>query len=151
MGERHIGQPAGATGLTPLFPGSDWHPRPDLSDVLVLREQPWRLTLWEPLRTKAPAPPKAAPYCCYINTVIFYHEPYVVSPWGGYWKDRSGTVRQGKRGFIEWDQIRTRLRWDDPVEFEGEAFLVCGGTVVWRRSAWWIVRSARRNASVKAA
>lgn len=100
----------------------------DLSDCLVTRPRPFRLVIWEPLPTKAPAPPKAQAFCCYINTVIFYHFPYI--------------VRRG--AFIEWDQIRTRTLWDDLLEFEGERFTIGSGTVLWKRRRWWMLRHARR-------
>lgn len=117
----------------------------DLADCLVERLSPMRIRIWEPLLTKAPSPPKAAPYCCYIQTVIFYHFPYVLQLRKSYWRDDSGCLREGKRGFEEWDQIKTRLACDDVVEFEGERYVVNGGQVLWKRSRWWMLRGARRE------
>lgn len=141
--------PDGAIGLLPVFIGARWKvgtPPDYLADCLALRtdERPWLLRIWEPLPTKAPAPPKARPYCCYIRTVIFYHFPHIVrgphpSHWGRRWHwNKSG-------GFLEWDQIETRLSWDDVVSFEGERFEIQGGHVVWRRRRWWMARWARRQ------
>ncbi len=121
---------------------------PDLSDCLAWRsaERPWLLTIWEPLLTKAPAPPKAAPYCCYINTVIFYHFPYIVRPPRG-WRDRNGKFhRQTVGSFVEWDRVRTRLVWDELVRFAGERFEIGGGRVMWAQRRWWMCRGARRRA-----
>ena len=56
----------------------------------LFQERPWLLTIWEPLKTKAPNPNLAAPYCCYINTVIFYVRPHTVRPWHHLW--RSGRI-----------------------------------------------------------
>lgn len=117
----------------------------DLADCLVSRPKPFRIVIWEPLRTKAPAPPKAQAFCCYINTVIFYHFPYIVSPWAKPFRLDSGRLCWSKPGgFVEWDQIRTRLRWDDIVTFDDEPFTIGGGTVLWKRRRWWMLRHARR-------
>ena len=82
-------------------------PAPPLADCLVSRPRPHLLVIWEPLLTKAPAPPKAQPYCCYINTVIFYHFPYICGfsrPWFA-----NGRWRKGdRRSFVEWDKVKTR-------------------------------------------
>lgn len=138
-------EPCGVSGLTALNPfrGDTL----DLSDCLVARPRPFRLVIWEPLLTKAPAPPKARPWCCYIRTVIFYHFPYVLELRQPRWRDWEGRLHAGARGYQEWDQIETRLTWDDVVRFEDEDFVVGGGTVVWKRRRWWMVRHARRRAA----
>ena len=140
----HLGNPAGVPGLKPSARLHLGRPFADLSDVLVTRPRPWLLDIWEPLHTKAPSPPKAAPFCCYINTVIFYHFPHIVPPWGTPWKS-NGRWNMVRSSFVEWDRIESRLTWDAPVEFEGEMFLIGGGRVVWRRNAWWMLRGARRQ------
>ena len=125
--------PCGETGLLTLrqnrfFPFKrDYHD--DLSDCLVTRPKPWRLVIWEPLLTDAPGPPKAEPHCCYIQTVIFYHSPLHSSTGGECDK---------------FDQIETRLGWDDVVRFEGDDFAIGGGQVKWAHGRWWMLRWARR-------
>lgn len=151
-GYRPLGWPAkpcGVLGLEPVYLRGRWDmgtPADHLADCLCYRtvERPWLLQIWEPLATKAPAPPKARPYCCYIRTVIFHHFPHilrgphpVLSGHRWYWEPRGG--------FQQWDQIETRLSWDDLVAFEGDRFEIAGGTVVWRRRRWWMARWARRQ------
>ncbi len=143
--ERH---PCGiAGGLSPLynrqFPFKETWQR-DLSDCLVSRPKPWILVIWEPLLTKAPAPPKVRPWCCYSQTVIFYHAPYIPALGASYWRSSAGELKQTSRGFEEWDKIDYRLAWDDVVEIERERFTVGGGTVLWKRRRWWMLHSARR-------
>ena len=118
----------------------------DLSDCLVSREKAWLLDIWEPLHTKAPAPPKAQPYCCYSRTVIFYHFPLICSPWVKLFRFGDGPVeRNSSPGhFDEWDKVETRLQWDDVVEFEGELFEITSGQVLWKARRWWMRRGARR-------
>lgn len=120
-------------------------PKVDLSDCLVVRPVPFRLVIWEPLKTKAPAPPKASPHCCYIQSVILYHFPYVQNRFKRWWKDGEGRWRESKTGsFVEWDQVQYRLGWDDRVSFDGEEFEVGGGRVVWAKRRWWMCHKARR-------
>jgi hypothetical protein len=130
------------------------HVAPDITDCLAFRraDRPWLLHVWEPLLTKAPAPPKAHAYCCYIQTVKFYHFPYIVD-WPTGYRDRAGVFhRETQGGFIEWDSIETRFGWDDLVTFEGERFKIGGGAVSWhgRRLRWWMHRWARREAPAAA-
>lgn len=104
-----------------FFPYKKNYPA-DLSDCQINRMRPWRITIWEPLPTQAPPPTKADPWCCYIQTVIFY--------------DRfSGE---------EIDRLETRLAWDDVVTFDGDEWLVGGGKVQWLEGRWWMERWARR-------
>lgn len=120
----------------------------DLSDCLVVRPRSFRLVIWEPLRTKAPAPPKAQPFCCFIQTVIFYHSPYIVRPWSRIWQ-ANGKFSACTGGFEEWDKIETRLAWDDLVTFEDELFRIGSGHVLWARRRWWMLRHARRHVPEK--
>lgn len=143
-------QPCGDAG------GLGWHYHrrlglvQELSDCLVIRPKPFRLVIWEPLPTNAPGPHLAKPHCCYIRTIIFYHAPYVVSPWVKVFRANGRWHHNGSAGhFEEWDQIETRMGFDDIVSFEGERFDVSGGTVVWshqagQRRRWWMRYSARR-------
>ena len=142
--------PMGVPGLSsvslrmehPVF-GLPFGAKIDLADCLVVRPVPFRLVIWEELRTKAPAPPKARPHCCYIQTVIFYHSPHIVRPFTRlYWAN--GSLHPSKGGFEEWDQIQYRLGWDDRVAFDGEEFEVGGGGVVWAKRRWWVCHKARR-------
>lgn len=120
---------------------------PDLSDCLAARlpGRPWFLQLWEPIHTKAPSPARAQPHCCYLRTVIFYHRPYIVRaarPWkcNGRW-----TWLKGGGAFAEYDQVETRLGWDDLIAFDGDTFEVSGGRVMWHHARWWMHRTARRK------
>jgi hypothetical protein len=120
-------------------------PSPDLRDCLASRPdgKPWLLFIWEPLHTKAPSPPKAAPFCCYARTVIFYHFPHILRLGRRYWR-HDGKIKEQKRSFEEWDKVETRLTWDNVVEFEGERFEIGSGTVRWAHRRWWMLVSARR-------
>lgn len=138
--------PSGVTGLRAIDVCGEGA---DLSDCLVERPRPFRLVIWEPLLTKAPGPARAQPHCCYIRTVIFYARPYIRQLRKSHWRDRHGNLKTSDGGFEEYDQIETRLSWDDVVEFENERFGVSGGRVRWAcasggYSRWWIVRGARR-------
>jgi hypothetical protein len=123
---------------------------PDLGDCLVSRPRPFRLVIWEPLLTKAPGPPLAQAYCCYINTVIFYHSPHRVSPWIKLYQANGRWHRNSSPGhFEEWDQIEFRFCWDERVEFDGDIFEVGGGRVLWTHQPgkprrWWMRHGARR-------
>lgn len=138
--------PCGAPGLIEVstFAGRERAGRIDLSDCLVSRPAPRRLVIWEPLPTKAPSPALAQPFCCYIQTVIFYLRPYILRPWKRRWRDRSGRLRACSAAYEEWDKVETRLTHRDVVEFEGEQFDIWGGTVKWARGRWWMCRTARR-------
>lgn len=123
-------------------------PAPDLSDCLVARPRPHLLAICEPIITKAPGPHLAQPWCCYINTVIFYHRPYIVRPWRKIYESR-GRLTHCSPGFEEWDQIKTRFTWDECVSFKGDVFQVSGGRVLWANAPgeprrWWMRRGARR-------
>jgi hypothetical protein len=126
---------------------------PDLRDCLSAspKGKPWLLVVWEPLITKAPGPHLASIHCCYIKTVIFYHTPYVCSPWRKLWDCNGRRTSNGSPGhFEEWDQIETRLSWDDQLIYRGEIFEKGGGRVVWanapgERRRWWMRHSLRRN------
>ena len=151
--------PRGSLGLSPIFcrradgligrPGRTV----DLGDCLVERPKPWRLAVWEPLATKAPSPALAKPYCCYIQTVIFYHRPYVLRLARRYYRSRKGgSLRLDGKSYEQWDQIETRLHTGDVVSFEDELFDLEGGRVVWGASPgghrrWWMEHSARRRAA----
>lgn len=144
--------PCGVTGLRSIALrmehsafGFPFGQKVDLADCLVSRPRPFRLVIWEPLLTKAPAPPKARPHCCYVQTVVFYHFPHIPQLKPSTWRDREGRRRTGRRGFEEWDQIQSRLGWDDVVEFEGEQFVAGGGRVVWAMKRWWMMHGARRH------
>lgn len=131
------GQAGGLRALDTREPGLD------LSDCLVARETPRLIVIWEPLKTKAPAPPASWVWCCYIRTVIFYKYPHVVLP-PEPWTDQHGVVHPGSVGsFAEWDQLETRMTWDDLVEFEGGIYKIGGGQVRWAAERWWVCRWAR--------
>jgi hypothetical protein len=139
--------PSGEPGLRAVYLSRPFEPLhwPDLGDCLVSRPRPFALVIWEPLLTKAPAPDKALPYCCYSRSVIFYHRPYIVRPWRRIYR-ANGRLTHCRAGFEQWDKIEYRLAWNDQVEFEGEVFDVGGGTVVWAQKRWWMCHGARRKA-----
>lgn len=124
---------------------------PDLRDCRTVRIKPWLLAIWEPLITKAPGPHLAHAYCCYIKTVIFYHEPHIVRPWSKLYQGANGKWHSSSPGsFEEWDQIESRMTWDDQVVFNGEVFEVLGGRVMWTHAPgqprrWWMRHGARRK------
>lgn len=128
----------------------DWppfSPRPDLVRCLALRDhaRPWLLTIWEPLDTKAPSPAHARPYCCLLDTVIFYHRNFLKMP-PRPWRDREGKLHPSPvASFFEWGRATMRLARVDLVQFEGQAFERSGGRVLWRRRGWWAVYSAHRG------
>ncbi len=108
--------------------------------------RPWLIDIWEPLRTKAPCPDKARPYCCYLRTVIFYVGPrHIVRPWHHIyrWKNGWSWDKPGMH-YEEWDQVEYDLTWDDPFDWCGQRFIVGGGRVTWRLSQWWMKHNARR-------
>lgn len=114
--------------LNKFFPYKVDYPD-DLSDCRVNRMRPWRITIWEPLPTKAPPPTKADPLCCYMQTVIFY----------------------ARFSGEEIDRIETRLTWDDVVTFDGDEWEVGGGKVMWIEGRWWMERWARRIDAARSA
>lgn len=151
MSRERIGGPEGIAAVRPHYLRRYWNkPAPDLSDCLASYSagRSWLLHIWEPLITKAPAPPKAAPYCCYIQTVIFYHYPHVVWPWPRFYRGNDGRlcVNSGP-SFLQWDQIEARLTIDDQVGFRGDVFEITGGQVLWRERRWWMRYGARRCAA----
>ncbi len=137
---------------------------PDIRDLLSYRPQPWNLVIWERLFTKAPGPHLVRPYCCYINTIIFYARPYQTLPPKRYlsWHEFSETeryangnrklirlarpvIRKGSTGsFAEYDRLEHRLEWGTLLKFEDEQFEYGGGSVRWVRPHWWMRSQARR-------
>lgn len=110
-------------------PYKDYPSDLSLSDCLVERPKPWRIEIMEPLTVSAPGPDQAEPHCCYIQTVKFYKRP----------------LRSSDGGECDlWDECDTRLSWDDLVQFENDAFVIGGGSVVWKDGKWWMHRIARR-------
>lgn len=138
--------PAGGLGLTFHQPGAPFdHRNPDVSDCIVDRPREFRIWIWEPLRTKAPGPHLALPFCCYLKTVIFYHRPYIRRLARRYYRTAEGLMCQSTpTAYEQWDQIETRLTWDDLVVFDGVVFEKGGGTVLWARGRWWMRHGARR-------
>lgn len=99
----------------------------ELSDCIITKLKPWLIEVIEPLETDAPA--EAGPFCCYSQTVIFYKLPYTDDGTGNY--DR-------------WDELETRLRLDDVLNFEGDEFLISGGHIKRHNEKWVMSFSARR-------
>ena len=130
---------------------------PDISDIRVFRQKPWRLILWEPLPTKAPGPHLVQPWCCYVNTVIFYAYPYQELPPTRYlsWHEMVGhqtvrlarpVIKKNEVGeFAEYDRIETRLGFDGLVRFEGEVYETGGARIRYARPYWYSCVWARRR------
>lgn len=144
-------KPCGEAGKLRLM--SD---RGNISHVLAMRVEshPWFIILWEPLDTKAPGPNLTQPYCCYATTIIFYLRGYIVRPFSsvcggpGNWYLNKG--QGGKTRGIEfetWGKTETLLRCDSVVEFENQWYEVGCGKVIWKNNRWWMVHSARRDAT----
>lgn len=134
--------PCGEPGLRPIWTRT-FEP---LDDCLVSRPKPFLLVIWEPLPTKAPGPHLAQPYCCYINTVIFYASPYRPRGHGHPYKIAGKWGFEKRRDlFAEFDQIQTRLHADDIVEFQGAQFDVGCSSVRWANKRWWMCSTARRR------
>jgi hypothetical protein len=103
------------------------------------------IEILEPLQTKAPNPNLSQPYCCYINTVIFYVRPYTVRPWHHLYRGRDGWhVEKPGRLYEIWDETKTELRHESRVLFNGEEFECGGGSVFYMNKRWWMRRWARR-------
>jgi hypothetical protein len=146
-GDRHRTEylrqgPGRETGLAVARAWAPFAERPPVDDVLARQLKPHLLALWEPLATKAPKPPKATPYCCYLQTVIFYAFPNLtLAPRG--WRDRDGMFHRDSGGrFFEWDRVEHRLMHDVIVAWpHGEngthLFGVTSGGVVWKAGRWW--------------
>lgn len=118
----------------------------DIGHWRVDEIKPWLIEIWEPLTTKVPSPKLALPYCCYINTVIFYVRPFVVRPWHHFWMC-NGVRRAEKPGvqYEEWARIETLLNWETIIVYKGEIFTCGGGRVIWKNKRWWMKRDARRK------
>lgn len=130
--------------IEPVFVRSSCGQIADLTDCRARRTGKFAVLIWEPLQTKAPSPAKTSPFCCYINTVIFYHSPYIVRP-PRWFKSVDGWKCKSDGSFFEWDRTRPRLHWDDLIKYEGEIFEVQGGLVMWRWKCCWMAREARSN------
>ncbi len=114
------------------------------------RESRSRMVFHVALPTNAPS--NAQPYCCYLNTIIFYEQPFRVIEEG-----------PGKGGYAEWDCIETpwnllgyRIFEKEPgwfqlaplVRCEGEWWELLPGQVCWRNERWemqWRATSNTRN------
>ncbi len=124
--------------------------RAELDGVLARRaspDTPWLVELLEPLSTTAPSPSRCQPYCCFLDTVIFYHRPYIgARERPSRWRD--GSVHRGGIVFATFDRVRARLRLDDWVTFDGDTFRITSGRVIWARHRWWMLYSGRRDAAV---
>lgn len=146
LGTKEEAEPCGVAGALSFHysVGMGRKPVPDISDVLAVRRKPSLLTIWEPLQTKAPRPPKARAYCCYSNTIIFYHAPYIVWPFPKVYRSGGRLKLDSGPTFAEWDQIKTRFNsHHDIVLFEGERFAFTGATVLWKKRRWWMRYGAR--------
>ena len=89
--------------------------------VWIVQKKERFIEVWEPLSTKIPGPNLALPYCCYINTVIFYvHHGRVLQA------DRHGRMwncngqwewSDQKRSFEEWGRVTSTIRQDEKLPY----------------------------------
>lgn len=89
---------------------------------------------WERLHSDAPQ--NAQPYCCLVNTVIFYKEQ----------NDHTELCREDTYGFS--GASPTIL--SDPSAKDGEPIFyeVAGGKVLWKEGYWWMRWSAWSNTRI---
>ncbi len=119
-----------------------------LATCRARREHPQSIDVWEPLPTKSPGPNLTQPYCCYINTVIFYCKPYRVRQYGKPWRlsDRHELGwSKGGNCFEIWDELETLFRSNQVLHFDGMFWELFGGRVIWRHKRWWMRRSGYKN------
>lgn len=118
-----------------------------MSDLVIVPdpEHAHLIEVWEMLSTKVPNPNLTRPWCCYINTVIFYLRPVVIRPWSHFWTSCNGErmATEPNKVFEEWGRVETELRIDSIVEFQGGKYRICNGRVVWKNKRWWMKREAR--------
>jgi hypothetical protein len=110
-----------------LFPYRDFPEDVTSISAVIDPERPWLATVTEILDTKAP--PDARPYCCYLQTVIFY-----VRPW---------QVVDGN--YAEHDRLETKLNGHDFLRIGGEVFELYGGEVSHDGKRWIMTHGARRR------
>lgn len=101
---------------------------PDIS-ALKMRTRwgcPWMAEIEWPLPIDAPS--TAQPWCCYLDTVILYEQPY----------------RVVEGDYAEFGRCNTPLRLDDVLEHDGRQWLVHRGAVAWTKGRWHMVWTLRR-------
>jgi hypothetical protein len=96
------------------------------------------LYFYEPINTTAPHDESCHPYCCLINTIVFYKYPYTPNDRGGY---------------QEWDHVETQFDnygqrftdedWDFQsvapfVVHDGKIYEIATGQVIWRNDSWYM-------------
>lgn len=117
-----------------------------LAECRVRQSWPQVIDIWQPLPTKAPGPHLTRPYCCYVNTVIFYAGPvYYVRKGGHPYKTSRGYRWSASSGFQVWDEVHDIFSWEDMVFFDGLYWEVSGGSVIWKNKRWWMYRQAFKN------
>ena len=108
------------------------------------------LYFYEPINTTAPRE-NCQPYCCLINTVVFYKQPY---------------TPDGKGGYQVWDRVETQFdnygnRFTEEdwgfqslapfVIHDGKIYEISTGQVIWRDGHWytrwlgWLVDESDRR------
>jgi hypothetical protein len=60
--------------------------------------------------------------------------------WPGRWQ-----VEKPGLSYEEYGRVDTVLSWDSVFPWNGEEFIIGGGTVVWKNKRWWMKRCARRR------
>lgn len=150
--------PAGDRGVLKLH--YQYRGTPPLEEFLSFRwpDRPWLMTGWEKLRIHAPNPSLCRPWCCYINTVIFYVRPHQTLPPTRYLTDLeflpNGETRRLERrvikrnkvgSFATYGSIETSLSHETIVEHAGELFDVQTWRIIWCRPSWWVRYTFRRR------
>jgi hypothetical protein len=137
--------PAGETGL--VYFGNTYLPyreRQQVDHILVnrVKDSSRKIVLWEQLTTKVPNPSLASPWCCYINTVVFYARPKVTNQLGSVYKSGARYSHVPRESRLQEYATHThKLVTDDILLWQNRLYRVVGGTVVWHGHAWWMRHS----------
>ena len=93
---------------------------------------------YEPINTTAPHDETCEPYCCLINTIVFYKKPYALNGRGGYqiWDEVK----------TQWDNLGYRFTdedwgWQSLAPFvihDGALYELSIGEVIWRNDHWYM-------------
>lgn len=113
-----------------------------VNEFEVERDGRWIMYFYEPLDTDAPA--NAHPYCCHLNTVVFYKHPLHVRA--------NGMFEEYDRTKTKWNLLGQRWTEADIgfaalapwVQHDGEVYELAGGRVVRRHGRWFMQWRGRK-------
>lgn len=106
------------------------------------RDRNW-MVFYEVLPTTAPR--EAQPYCCLVNTIVFYEKPYRVIR-GGYYAEHDRIETQWH--LFGYRIFEREVGWyccQPMIWCEGEWWHMGVGEVVWRNERWEMKHRARRD------